>query len=58
MAKRSIFEEVGDSAPKPATRTGMIDAAGQVVRSHQGVLSRPELDDLLDQLERDFPTAG
>lgn len=32
MAKRSIFEEVGDSTPKPAARTGMIDAAGQGAR--------------------------
>lgn len=32
----------------------VVDPAGRIVRSHQGVLSRPELEDLLDGLEREF----
>ena len=34
----------------------VVDPTGAVYQSHQGVLSRPELDDLLDQIAREFPT--
>jgi len=33
----------------------VVDPAGRIVRSHQGVLGRPELDAILDDLERAFP---
>lgn len=36
----------------------VVDPAGRIARSHQGVLSRPELDDLIDQLQREIPAGG
>lgn len=33
----------------------VVDPNGRIARSHQGVLSRPELDDLIDQLQREIP---
>jgi len=36
----------------------VIDPAGRIVRAHQGVLSRPELDAILDELESEFPPAS
>ena len=36
----------------------VVDPAGRIARSHQGVLSRPELDELIDQLQREIPAGG
>ena len=36
----------------------VVDRAGRIARSHQGVLSRPELDDLIDTLQREVPPAS
>ncbi len=36
----------------------VVDPAGRIVRSHRGVLSRPELDAILDDLAREFPPAS
>ncbi len=33
----------------------VVDPEGAIHQSHQGVLSRPQLDDLLDQIAREFP---
>lgn len=36
----------------------VVDPAGDIVRVHQGVLSRPELEDLLDAIAAEFAGAG
>lgn len=36
----------------------VVDSSGRIARSHLGVLSRPELDDLIDQLQREIPSGG
>jgi len=34
----------------------VVDPHGNIYKTHQGVLSRPQLDDLLDQIAREFPS--
>jgi len=36
----------------------VVDPSGHIYRMHQGVLGRPELEDLLDRIAREFPPAS
>ncbi len=66
LAERDLTYPIAIADPQLSVDYGVwsfptlvvVDPLGRIARSHQGVLSRPELDDLIDQLQREIPPAS